>query len=55
MPKVKTSKSMKTKKILKRDLSIRRKYKTTYKDIKNILLLLINRYLIIYYLHLTKF
>lgn len=25
---------MKTKKILKRDLSIRRKYKTTYKDIK---------------------
>jgi len=34
MPKVKTSKSMKTKKILKRDLSIRRKYKTTYKDIK---------------------
>jgi hypothetical protein len=34
MPKVKTSKSMKTKKILKRDLSIPRKYKTTYKDIK---------------------
>ena len=34
MIKVKKNNSMKVKKILKRDLSTRRKYKTTYKDIK---------------------
>jgi len=34
MAKVKKNNSMKVKKILKRDLSIRKRYKTTYKDIK---------------------
>tara|TARA_B110000977_G_scaffold3066_1_gene4196 strand:- start:43 stop:471 length:429 start_codon:yes stop_codon:yes gene_type:complete len=34
MPKVTKNNSMKVKKILKRDLSIRKRYKTTYKDIK---------------------
>jgi len=34
MIKVKKNNSMKVKKILKRDLSIRKRYKTTYKDIK---------------------
>jgi len=34
MIKVKKNNSMKVKKILKRDMSIRKRYKTTYKDIK---------------------
>ena len=34
MAKVRKNNSMKVKKILKRDLSIRKRYKTTYKDIK---------------------
>lgn len=34
MVRVTRNNSMKTKKILKRDLSIRKRYKTTYKDIK---------------------